>query len=42
MITSLEGRDAERAGRYHKVADNLEAKEVWVNGHTTLRKYRCC
>ena len=22
-----------RAGRYHKVADNLEAKEVWVNGH---------
>ncbi len=22
-----------RAGRYHQVADNLEAKEVWVNGH---------
>jgi len=22
-----------RAGRYHKVADNLEAKEVWVKGH---------
>jgi transposase len=22
-----------RAGRYHKVAHNLEAKEVWVNGH---------
>jgi len=22
-----------RAGRYHKVADNLNAKEVWVNGH---------
>jgi len=22
-----------RAGRYHKVDDNLEAKEVWVNGH---------
>ena len=22
-----------RAGRYHKVADNLDAKEVWVNGH---------
>jgi len=22
-----------RAGRYHKVDDNTEAKEVWVNGH---------
>jgi hypothetical protein len=22
-----------RAGRYHKVADNLWVKEVWVNGH---------
>ncbi len=22
-----------RAGRYHKVADNLESKEVWVKGH---------
>ena len=28
-----------RAGRYHKVADNLWVKEVWVNGHRYVECY---